>query len=95
MDGTGFEPVEAIMVTANFPISTTPRILLADDQQDVLEALRLLLKGEGFQTETVTSPAAVLTALSNARDCEFDLWLPPQSKQTVYRADLQSISTQI
>ena len=26
----------------------TPRILIADDQPDVLEALRLLLKGEGF-----------------------------------------------
>jgi CheY-like chemotaxis protein len=25
------------------------RVLIADDQPDVLEALRLLLKGEGFQ----------------------------------------------
>jgi DNA-binding NtrC family response regulator len=41
----------------------TPRILIADDQTDVLEALRLLLKGEGFQIEAVTSPAAVVTAL--------------------------------
>ena len=63
------------MITANFPISTTPRILLADDQQDVLEALRLLLKGEGFQTETVNSPAAVLNALSNSQEREFDLML--------------------
>ena len=39
------------------------RILIADDQTDVLEALRLLLKGEGYQTETVNSPAAVLRAL--------------------------------
>lgn len=73
--GTQFEIVEAIMITANIPISTPPRILLADDQQDVLEALRLLLKGEGFQTETVNSPAAVLNALSNSRECEFDLML--------------------
>ena len=48
------------------------RILIADDQRDVLEALRLLLKGEGYQTEAVTSPAEVLHALE-ARD--FDLLL--------------------
>src|SRR2546427_3420195 len=40
-----------------------PRILIADDQVDVLEALRLLLKGEGYRTETVTSPAKVHAAL--------------------------------
>ena len=38
-----------------FPIA--PRILVADDQPDVLEALRLLLKGEGYQIETAASPA--------------------------------------
>jgi CheY-like chemotaxis protein len=32
------------------------RILIADDQADVLEALRLLLKAEGYQIETVKSP---------------------------------------
>jgi len=37
-----------------------PRILIADDQPDVLTALRLLLKGEGFQIESATSPAGVL-----------------------------------
>jgi Response regulator containing CheY-like receiver, AAA-type ATPase, and DNA-binding domains len=40
-----------------------PRILIADDQADVIEALRLLLKGEGFQTESATSPAGVIAAL--------------------------------
>ena len=39
------------------------RILLADDQRDILEALRILLKGEGYQTEAVTSLAAVFSAL--------------------------------
>jgi len=34
----------------------TSRILIADDQKDVLEALRLLLKGEGYQIEAVNSP---------------------------------------
>ena len=40
-----------------------PRILVADDQRDVLEALRLLVKGEGYQADTVDSPAAALRAL--------------------------------
>jgi len=48
------------------------RALIADDQPDVTEALRLLLKREGFQTEAVHSPGAVLESLS-AR--EFDLLL--------------------
>jgi DNA-binding NtrC family response regulator len=39
------------------------RILIADDQRDVLEALRLLLKGEGLESETAASPAGVLAAL--------------------------------
>ena len=49
-----------------------PRILVADDQADVLEALRLLLKGEGFHLETANSPAGILAAL-DAR--EFDVIL--------------------
>src|SRR6266852_5006534 len=44
-----------------------PRLLIADDQADVLEALKLLLKGEGFDVETTASPRAVLSALE-ARD---------------------------
>ena len=47
--------------------NSTARVLIADDQPDVLEALRLLLKSEGFQTETVTSPQRLLSALE-ARD---------------------------
>jgi DNA-binding NtrC family response regulator len=39
------------------------RILIADDQRDVLEALRILLKGEGYQTEAATSIAGVFNAL--------------------------------
>jgi DNA-binding NtrC family response regulator len=42
-----------------------PRILIADDQPDVLTALRLLLKGEGFQIESATSPAGVLGAVES------------------------------
>ena len=43
--------------------TSSTRILIADDQRDVLEALRLLLKGEGYQIDVVESPAAVLKAL--------------------------------
>jgi len=39
------------------------RILVADDQPDVLEALRLLLKGEGYLIDTVKSPAAAIKAI--------------------------------
>src|SRR5436309_4821647 len=39
------------------------RILIADDQPDVLEALRILLKGAGYQTDGVTSLGAVFNAL--------------------------------
>jgi DNA-binding NtrC family response regulator len=37
------------------------RILIADDQPDVLEALRILLKVEGFEAVTASSPADVLS----------------------------------
>jgi len=38
----------------------TPCILVADDQADVLEALRFLIKGEGYQAVAVNSPAGVI-----------------------------------
>ena len=37
-----------------------PRILVADDQADILSALKLLLKREGFDVATATSPAGVI-----------------------------------
>jgi DNA-binding NtrC family response regulator len=42
-----------------------PRILIADDQREVREALRLLLKGEGFEIEAAASPAEVLQAVTS------------------------------
>jgi len=48
------------------------KILIADDQPDVLEALRLLLKPEGYSVECVKSPAAALKALE-ARDYDLAL----------------------
>ncbi|HEX8149353.1 MAG TPA: sigma-54 dependent transcriptional regulator [Pyrinomonadaceae bacterium] len=41
-----------------------PRVLIADDQPAVIEALRLLLKGEGFETRAVASPADAAEALA-------------------------------
>jgi DNA-binding NtrC family response regulator len=48
------------------------RVLVADDQQDVREALRLLLKGEGFAPDVASSPSAVL---EQARTRDYDALL--------------------
>jgi DNA-binding NtrC family response regulator len=40
-----------------------PRIFVADDQRDVVESLRLLLKGEGYAAETFDHPDALIAAL--------------------------------
>jgi DNA-binding NtrC family response regulator len=50
-------------------MSRPHRVLIADDQRDVLEALRLLLKAEGYQLELATSPAAIVSAIEKS---EFD-----------------------
>jgi len=42
------------------------RVLVADDQRDVLEALKLVLRGEGFEVDTATSPGLVLSAVEKA-----------------------------
>jgi len=65
------------LVTATLELSMDretmqPRILIADDQQDVLDALRLLLKGHGYSIETVNSPADLLAAVARQ---EFDILL--------------------
>ena len=41
------------------------KILIADDQADVIAAMRLLLKRERFQIETASSPAGVLKAIDS------------------------------
>src|SRR5260370_12741000 len=65
------------LVTVTLEISTDsemiqPRILIADDQQDVLDALRLLRKGHGYSIETANSPADLLAAVARQ---EFDILL--------------------
>jgi DNA-binding NtrC family response regulator len=49
-----------------------PRVLVADDDTDVLAAIKLLLRAEGMDVETATSPALALTALESR---DFDLAL--------------------
>src|SRR5437763_758840 len=68
-----------MIATANMPVTSTaattepaPRVLIADDQPDVREALRLLFKGEGYRTEAVSNPQAVLTAIESQ---DFDISL--------------------
>jgi DNA-binding NtrC family response regulator len=48
------------------------RVLVADDQADIREALRLLLKAEGYATEVVSNPNAALEAVQTN---EFDIML--------------------
>jgi phosphoserine phosphatase RsbU/P len=40
-----------------------PRILIADDQPDLIDALKLLLKGQGVEIDAVTSPDAAIAAV--------------------------------
>jgi sigma-B regulation protein RsbU (phosphoserine phosphatase) len=49
-----------------------PRVLIADDQPDLIDALRLLLKAEGIAIEAATSPEAALVAMGSG---SFDLLL--------------------
>jgi sigma-B regulation protein RsbU (phosphoserine phosphatase) len=74
--GTWIEVIRAMIEIANgksAPAAVTGeasgaeldglRVLVADDQPDVLEAIRLLLKPHGCQVTTTSSPAAVVAAL--------------------------------
>src|ERR1700748_1249329 len=46
-------------------MTTQARLLVADDDRDVLEALKLLLRSEGYQVETAMSPDGVLVAVGS------------------------------
>jgi sigma-B regulation protein RsbU (phosphoserine phosphatase) len=58
------------MISGN--MTMTPRTLIADDQPHVVEALRLLLKNEGIQTEAANSPSTLLEKL---RSGQYDVLL--------------------
>ena len=67
-DGTQLETARHMPCVS----ADAPRVLIADDQSDVLDALSLLFRPEGIHTETVQSPSAVLSALSER---DFDVLL--------------------
>jgi DNA-binding NtrC family response regulator len=48
------------------------RVIIADDQADILDALKLLLGGEGFDVSTAASPAELIGALERS---DFDVAL--------------------
>jgi len=59
--------MECSITREAYPASASPagRILIADDQPHVVDALQLLLKGRGYTTEAATHPARVLRALDS------------------------------
>jgi phosphoserine phosphatase RsbU/P len=60
------------LATAKQPDMAMARVLVADDQAPVLDALNILLKSHGYQTEGVTQPERVLQAVKSG---EFDVVL--------------------
>jgi len=60
-----------------------PRVLIADDQPEVLRAISFICSAEGYQAITVNSPAAVLAKLGKE---DFDLVLIDLN----YRQDIES-----
>lgn len=52
--------------------SQTPRVLIGEDQQDVQDALHLLLKGAGYSADSASTPDAILTKLDAGK---YDLLL--------------------
>src|ERR1017187_271715 len=52
--------------------SVNGRVLVADDQTDILDALKLLLTGEGFEVATATSPVELVSLLEKS---DFDVAL--------------------
>jgi phosphoserine phosphatase RsbU/P len=62
--------VQTTMNASAHAVNASPsaplRVLIAEDQPDVSEALRLLLKGAGYTTEWANSPPRVLDALARA-----------------------------
>ncbi|HTR65075.1 MAG TPA: response regulator, partial [Terriglobales bacterium] len=51
-------------VPARKPDDRPPRVLAADDQQHILDAIELLLRPQGYEVDSVRSPALVREALA-------------------------------
>ena len=63
--GTRFGPRPAAMNSPSTSMcAVQPRILVADDQPDLIDALRLLLKREDIHVDSVGSPEAALSAIA-------------------------------
>ena len=58
-------PASSTPGTAPASGGSPPRVLIADDQTDVVEALYLLLKHAGHQVVSATSPAGILAAVES------------------------------
>ena len=57
-----------IKMNSDYPVSMSDsavRILIADDQPDVLKALKVLLKGQGYETTLVASPDEALESVKS------------------------------
>ena len=61
---TSAKPSEVSIATALTRASTAPRILAADDQAHILEAIQLLLKPQGYKVDIVRSPELARDALA-------------------------------
>jgi serine phosphatase RsbU (regulator of sigma subunit) len=61
--------MDAVAMPETHPVTPleTGRVLVVDDQSDILDGLEILLSGYGFSTEAVTDPARVLQALETGR----------------------------
>jgi len=59
--------MDAVAMPETHPVTTseTGRVLIADDQKHILDALQMLLSSCGFSTEAVTHPARVLRAVES------------------------------
>jgi DNA-binding NtrC family response regulator len=64
---TSAKPHEIGIPAALAKTARAPRILAADDQQHILEALELLLKPEGYKVDTARSPELARDALNSTQ----------------------------
>jgi DNA-binding NtrC family response regulator len=62
---TSAKPHEVTLYTALTKAASAPRILAADDQQHILEAIELLLKPQGYKVDVVGSPELARDALAS------------------------------
>src|SRR5579872_2959528 len=64
---TSTKPREVTVPAALAKAARAPRILAADDQQHILDAIQLLLKPEGYRVDVVRSPEFAYEALSTSQ----------------------------